>query len=420
MKRLRKLSAFSLLLTMWLGGIALPSGLTLAKMIGIGAIFTWTMAWFSQLAIKGGKINFVRRTWRSLAAFILIAFLSGIIAQDTVAFFNSFGKLLYMVGVAFILSQEIQSRQDWNIVWYLLVTTGMLVSAQLIQHYITGVSFYTTAEHPEFFYQGFRRAYGILGGPNFAALKIVVIVPLTWFLYLQTTRPIIKIILIAGIVLQSVAIILTFSRGGVLVLSTILMLLILSSVRKRLLKSVLLVTACLSASFFIAKDFGILPIEALLTRFGLGVFSRFESAAEFPLFQNRFEIALTSLRMIADNPILGVGLGNFSKRYPEYSLGKLALTAHNGYLEVAATMGIVGLMSYLWLCWETLRNIRKASISCPSIDRGFRQFALALQYSYLAFLLGVLFLPMLFQHYYWYLVGLSCSMVRYARRGGER
>lgn len=64
----------------------------------------------------------------------------------------------------------------------------------------------------------------------------------------------------------------------------------------------------------------------------------------------------SSVRLIADNPLLGVGAGNFHIRMPEYvgasGLGKqgiIWMRPHNDYLWVAAEKGIPGLLSYLFL-----------------------------------------------------------------------
>ena len=73
-----------------------------------------------------------------------------------------------------------------------------------------------------------------------------------------------------------------------------------------------------------------------------------------------------AVAMISDNPILGVGIGNYPAAYPQFAapgwpdaLGH----AHNYYLNVAAETGLLGLAGYLslWvgialLAWRALRR----------------------------------------------------------------
>jgi putative inorganic carbon (HCO3(-)) transporter len=74
-----------------------------------------------------------------------------------------------------------------------------------------------------------------------------------------------------------------------------------------------------------------------------------------------------ALAMLADHPLLGVGIGNYVPVYPAYAvpgwkdpLGH----AHNQYLNVAAETGLVGLAAYLFLvaawaghAWRAVRSL---------------------------------------------------------------
>jgi len=59
----------------------------------------------------------------------------------------------------------------------------------------------------------------------------------------------------------------------------------------------------------------------------------------------RKRLALDSLRMLRDHPVLGVGLGNFEIAYPPYQSFPSDFTidyAHDDYVEAAAETGLVG------------------------------------------------------------------------------
>jgi putative inorganic carbon (HCO3(-)) transporter len=55
-----------------------------------------------------------------------------------------------------------------------------------------------------------------------------------------------------------------------------------------------------------------------------------------------------TLRIICSSPFIGVGLGNFSLPESRY--------AHNSYLQTWAEMGILGLVSFLWLIFSVFKQ----------------------------------------------------------------
>ncbi|MGD0336264.1 MAG: O-antigen ligase family protein [Candidatus Omnitrophota bacterium] len=63
-----------------------------------------------------------------------------------------------------------------------------------------------------------------------------------------------------------------------------------------------------------------------------------------------------TLRIIWAHPLLGIGLGNFNIAYSRFS--------HNSYLQIWAEMGILGIVSFLWIVWSfglcALKNIKKS------------------------------------------------------------
>jgi len=79
--------------------------------------------------------------------------------------------------------------------------------------------------------------------------------------------------------------------------------------------------------------------------------AKLRGAAE--TMQVRFGYWGAALKMIADHPLLGVGLDNFGDRYSEYKLptGREVKRAHNNYVQLAAEMGIPGLVVFclLWV-----------------------------------------------------------------------
>ena len=60
-----------------------------------------------------------------------------------------------------------------------------------------------------------------------------------------------------------------------------------------------------------------------------------------------------------ENPLVGIGMNNFSYRIRDY--GSAIAYAHNNYMEIAADLGIVGLVTYYWfyvyLLWKLFKQV---------------------------------------------------------------
>ncbi len=81
------------------------------------------------------------------------------------------------------------------------------------------------------------------------------------------------------------------------------------------------------------------------------------------------------LGMLRDYPVLGSGLGTFGTLYAKYKLPQAEETqlAHNNYLQVWTEMGILGIVSFLWLWivflkegWKLINRLRVTSYRLPA------------------------------------------------------
>lgn len=93
----------------------------------------------------------------------------------------------------------------------------------------------------------------------------------------------------------------------------------------------------------------------------------------------RVEIYQTTLRAIAENPILGSGLGSFSSVFPIYRSDDIPTgvieRAHNDYLETVLDLGIPAAICFfaamVWLIWLCVRGVmerrRNVVFSCAGL-----------------------------------------------------
>ncbi|HKQ51075.1 MAG TPA: O-antigen ligase family protein, partial [Pyrinomonadaceae bacterium] len=76
----------------------------------------------------------------------------------------------------------------------------------------------------------------------------------------------------------------------------------------------------------------------------------------------RVDIWRATWGMIKDHPLMGVGFGAYWTAIPQYHDASGAYTpqqAHNDYLEILASGGVIGCALFLWLAVVVLRRARK-------------------------------------------------------------
>lgn len=117
----------------------------------------------------------------------------------------------------------------------------------------------------------------------------------------------------------------------------------------------------------------------------------------------RVKIWKTALKMFEENPILGVGNGNFIHRYDEYVTkyeylyaGRTLFTTHNSYLKMFAELGVIGGVLFV-LIYTSLTYI---TFKLYSFTKKYKLVALAFigffaAYLFQNFLNNLMFIPQL-------------------------
>ncbi|MDX1435521.1 MAG: O-antigen ligase family protein [Anaerolineales bacterium] len=137
--------------------------------------------------------------------------------------------------------------------------------------------------------------------------------------------------------------VLTFSRGGIYLLTASVLAYILFSNRLslRTTLAILLAGVGLFVVFQVAAD----------TTQGLVIDRYREFDAE-----NRVVLAEVGLRIFADNPLFGVGTGNYYVVVSERELFGSTSGAHNEWIRAAAEMGVLGLVTWSAFALSSLRQ----------------------------------------------------------------
>jgi O-antigen ligase len=311
-----------------------------------------------------------------------------------------------------------------QVIWTLLAIAIFLGSLSVLQ-YLTG----TFSNN----YGGFANAElrAIAGGTsgyrltgplrdgNFFAQMMVVFIPIAIERILHERKPFLR--LLAGLagVLSILTVIFTFSRGGFLASIAVLGILLLLY-PPRPLQLIVLIGMGLAIFALVPSTYHarILTLEGLLPNQSGGIDVRTDNSLQGRASQN-----LTGWEMFKRNPVLGVGLNNFSYLYPQYSkeIG-LAPNAssralHNHYLEVATETGIIGLAVFLSLIWHAFRpvaRVRREFLEAGQPD--YAHIVMGLTVGFIGYLIAAAFVPSSFPRYFYLLLGIMYALPAVAER----
>ena len=274
------------------------------------------------------------------------------------AAFKGLLKLLSYLGVYALMRQLLaEAPQWWNRIVAALLA-GQLVSAVLAIRQLYG----DTAElarwaDPNSVADGTIRVYGPLENPNLLAGYLIPILPIALVALLRWRSWPQRLFAATALVLGSIALFLSYSRGGWLgmlaALGALVLLLVLRQTRqwpplwRRLFPLLLLLGAV--AVLVVA----VTQVEPLRIRVLSLVAGREDSSNNF-----RINVWLAAIDMIQARPWLGIGPGNtaFNLIYPLYQQPKFnALSAYSVPLELLVEGGVPYLLAALGLLVASLR-----------------------------------------------------------------
>jgi putative inorganic carbon (hco3(-)) transporter len=187
-----------------------------------------------------------------------------------------------------------------------------------------------------------KRIFSTWENPNIFAgyLDEVICMVFAFFVIEKSVR---RRFLYGGMILVlAVCLAMTYARGACLSLAVVLL-------GYGILKDRRVLLGCLGLGAVI------LLLDPALTERLLSVFTKMDTSSEM-----RLALWESTIAMILDHPLLGIGWGAYWMVYPEYDFYINDITvrivhAHNMYLNYAAEIGIPGAVAYLWYFFGTMR-----------------------------------------------------------------
>lgn len=384
------------------------SGLSTTKLAGGVLVISWLLVMANRNA--GASLLLRDRPVLAIAAVLFVAWAaaSRLWATDIGAAGGAAQRLVMGVVLVFVVFTAIREPKhiNWILASYL---AGAFLSA------LVGIG----QTPPD---RGYDSTQGRLGGafedPNELAAILVPAVAFAAFALAAVRGAFVRVALVLGTLIFSIALFLTESRGGLIGLAvTFVVALVLAGRLRPQAFAVVLIVSALGVSYYTL----VAPPESL-TR--LTEFSASGGTGRTDLWSIGGE-------MIRDHPLVGVGLANFQIVEPIYASGTINLpsvafivdtpkVAHNTYLEVLAELGLIGLvlfivivLSALRLALRSIRDFASAGdVRSEILARGFVVGLCGMLTSYV-------FISAQFEKQLWLLLGVAAALSAVARRREE-
>ncbi len=249
---------------------------------------------------------------------------------------------LHLGGLSFlfVMVNTVKTKEDFNRIMSFLLAAASLVALYGLYQYVVGVeldaAWVDVENNPDLK----TRVYSVFYNPNILAEYLIMLIPLAVGLFWFTKKLAKKIFYLAIVLIMSLALILTMSRGGWLGFAFSALIFIIL-IERRLLLSIIPIS--LAGVFFLPQS----------------IINRILSIRNVADSSNAYRLKLWEITgdIIRDNPIAGVGFGHipFKETFETYIRTMPTYHAHNTFLQVAAEIGLTGLLAFVLFLFVTFK-----------------------------------------------------------------
>jgi O-antigen ligase len=382
--------------------LPVASGLSAAKALGLVLLVSWV----ATLAVRQEK-DFLSA--HPYVSYLLFAFVGWTAISAAWAELPSASlEAVYRYGLNAILLMIVFTaiRERRHVTW---VLAGFLVGAGLSALY--GFVTPETASTPG------RIASGALDPNELASALVAGAAIAGAFAIGWRGNPLIRPLALAMVITCLAGILLTASRGGLVGLAVALIASVGFGARWRAVAGTMLVVLSLGCVAYFAWLAPPDAVEHVTTSNG---------------GTGRTTIWAVGWRMVEARPFTGVGAGNFQVSSVHYLLRPGALrrsdfiiekpkAAHNTYLEVLATLGIVGLLMFLGIIgFAVSQAARAARAFARQGDRQLEALARGVLVATFGTLAADFFISFQFSKQLWLLLALGPAMYAVAQRADAK
>lgn len=322
--------------------------LSLDKAAGLLLAVAWVAKYTTAAADKRDFFaDYPHLTW-ALIAFFAWGVLSLLWAPATGTALESLSRYAPDILLLPIAYTAIRTRRDL-----------MLVAGAIVCGAVLAAGFGLLQPPESSLVEEGSRATGTVGDPNeLAAFLLAGLAIAAGFALGRANSPPLRLAAAVAVPLCAAGIFLSLSRGGLVALGVVLVAGTMFAGRWRLAITGMLIAVVLGGALYFTQ-LAPLPARERITTASGG--------------SGRSDLWTIGLRMVKADPVTGVGVGNFQAESPNFTLqpGTIARAdlifssapkvTHNTYLEIAAEMGLPGLLLFLGVIASSLSCALKAA-----------------------------------------------------------
>ena len=334
-------------LAIYISQIPFPKDNASVKSLSLAVV---AVLWIARLILER-RFTFVRtRLWWPFIILTLITLISVIGSINVEYSLKNIKKYTFIsVFLFFVIVNNVRDLKDVKILLFaLIISTGVFSFLALIDYYLFEPSF------------GSRLSFRYLD-KNLGRFSVFydIVIPINLAL-IFITKDKIKNILFGLTLLLSITTVF-FMQMRASYLTIFLSLLAITFVyRKRLFVFMLIIP------FLVAIVMPTNMVTRAREMFKFGDYLKSDG-----VFNYRIDTWKGAVRIIKENPVLGLGVGksNFGKTVKKFNDLNIPYDhAHNVYLQIAVELGLLGLAAFLWLFGSVFYHGLKHYLSLPRND----------------------------------------------------
>ncbi|MBN2374615.1 tetratricopeptide repeat protein [bacterium] len=329
---------------------------------------------------------------RPVIFFMMAAIISTVLSVHIHSSINELIRLISYILLFYLVINLFESEEKTSALFLVISISGLFISLYGIYQYLFGFDHLARSLEvakdldPVMLITlqsrlNLGRAFSTFPTPNHLAGYLVMIIPVSLGLLLKKAYPRLAPLLIFTILINLACLFLTFSRGGWIVLASVIFFYgifktkrpwIFNSQRKMNMSGadfqikrekprLMPVLIKLSAGIFITLIISC-SILILGPKNPEGLGHVMEILEKNPMEIESVKIRRShwtgALRIIGENPLTGTGMGTFGVAYPKFSQNmEETKFAHCLPLQIGSEMGIPGLLAFLYLIFSLMKAV---------------------------------------------------------------
>jgi O-antigen ligase len=387
--------------------------LTISKFVGVLLVVLIAV---QMVLSRWGRFSIKSKLWLPLALLMSVSLVSTLLSDYPATSADNLRRL-FMAYVFVFLALVFVTEEGFKKTYPAVLTASMVISAVLaVAGYVFNISLFAVNIDTG----SIKRATGGTVDPNIFSALLIFALPFLVHRFLHPKKGTDKALMLASIAATVAAIVLTFSRGGALVLAITLVLLFVEHVRR--LRPNHMGFYTLTAMVILLAMLFVMPAS---------YWERQKSVTDTSSrsIGRRISYLFVGWEAVKANPVVGSGPGTFMEHYAQtgYAMSFLQKEdtvrrhAHNTYLEVLTGTGALGLLFYLAACVLSFKNFLSARRKFSRLgDKEMASLSGAYLMAFVSLLIYLLIVSITYHKFFWISLALSQVALNAATAAEER